>query len=157
MPYRIAFIKPFEFMFLWVRRETWTGSGRAVYCGPMNDTLNLSKIRKAQQKFVSEREWEPFHTPKNLAMALAGESGELLEIFQWLSQEQSKAVMGNPGKAREVRDELADILFYLVRLAEKLDVDLEEAFWDKMKQNAEKYPVHLARGTAKKYTEYSTD
>ena len=116
--------------------------------------IPLKKIIDYQRKFVKARDWETFHTPKNLSMALSGEAGELVEIFQWLSQEESLLVKNNKVKREMLSDELADIFFYLLRLADKLEIDLESAFWKKMKKNAKKYPVKLARGSAKKYNEY---
>ena len=114
------------------------------------DTLN--ELRDAQRAFAAERDWEQFHTPKNLAMALAAEAGELLEPFLWLTPEQS----ANPdGQARQaIREELADVLLYLVRLADRLDVDLAAAARDKLARNAEKYPVAQVRGKAAKYDAY---
>ena len=117
------------------------------------DQLNVAAMLKLQRTFVNEREWKKFHTPKNLSMALAGEAAELMEIFQWLSQAESKAVMKNAAKAKAVAHELADVFYYLLRLADILGVNLEAAFWEKMKHNKVKYPVKLARGNAKKYNE----
>jgi dihydroxy-acid dehydratase len=90
---------------------------------------------------------------ENLSMALVGEAAELMEIFQWLSQTESRNVMKNPAKAEAVAHELADVLYYLLRLSDVLGVDLQKAFWQKMRHNQEKYPVKLARGNAKKYNE----
>jgi len=101
---------------------------------------------------VAERDWEQFHNPKNLVMALAGEVGELTEIFQWLTSEESAAAMRDEGRAGEIRDELADVFAYLIRLADVLNVDLERAFTEKMVKNARKYPVETARSKAAKYT-----
>jgi NTP pyrophosphatase (non-canonical NTP hydrolase) len=115
--------------------------------------LDLEKIYEYQRAFVKEREWDQFHTPKNLAMALAGEAGELLEIFQWLTVEESREVMKDARKAEAVRHEISDILFYLFRLADKLGVDLDDAFWEKQRLNAARYPADKVRGTARKYTE----
>ena len=86
-------------------------------------------------------------------MALAGEAAELMEIFQWLSESESKTVMRNPAKAKAVAHELADVFYYLLRITDVLGVDLEKAFWQKMHLNQKKYPVKLARGNAKKYNE----
>lgn len=116
-------------------------------------TMTLTSLQQALAQFAVEREWEQFHTPKNLTMALAGESGELLEIFQWLTPEQSAAVMQDSERAVQVREEMADVLAYLLRLADVLDVDLEQALSDKIEKNRRKYPVHLARGKADKYTQ----
>lgn len=107
------------------------------------------------RRFAQERDWDQFHTPKNLVMALSGEVGELNELFQWLTPEQSRTLMDNPAKAEAVRDELADVLSYCLRLADQLGVDLEAALVAKMAKNASKYPVHLAKGSAAKYTELS--
>ncbi|MSP18164.1 MAG: nucleotide pyrophosphohydrolase [Bdellovibrionales bacterium] len=115
--------------------------------------FNLNKLLKLQRKFVKDREWDVFHTPKNLTMALAGEVGELVEIFQWLTPEESFEVMKSPKTCQEIQHELADILYYTLRLADRLDVDLEKALIEKLKQNAKRYPVKLAKGNAKKYTE----
>jgi dCTP diphosphatase len=113
--------------------------------------LDLPGILERLRGFVRERDWEQFHTPKNLAMALAAETGELLEIFQWLTEAEARAVMG--GKGLAVREELADIFVYLLRLADVLEVDLESAVDHKLARNAAKYPVELAKGSARKYTE----
>jgi NTP pyrophosphatase (non-canonical NTP hydrolase) len=115
--------------------------------------MTLTSLQQALAQFAVEREWEQFHTPKNLAMALAGESGELLEIFQWLTPEQSARVMQEADRGEQVREEMADILAYLLRLADVLDVDLEKALTEKIEKNRHKYPVHLARGRADKYTQ----
>jgi NTP pyrophosphatase (non-canonical NTP hydrolase) len=115
--------------------------------------LNISKIQAFQRRFVRERDWEKFHTPKNLAMALAGEAGELVELFQWLTPEESTRLTDQPQKAQALRHEMADILFYLLRLADQFGIDLETAIWEKLEENARKYPVELSKGHATKYTE----
>jgi dCTP diphosphatase len=102
-------------------------------------------------EFAAERDWERFHSPKNLAMALAAESGELLEHFQWLTEAQSAALP--PEELEAVALELADIQLYLVRLADRLGIDLLAAAHRKIGLNAEKYPIEKARGHARKYTE----
>ncbi len=110
---------------------------------------SLLELRDAMRRFAAEREWERFHTPKNLAMALSGEAGELIEHFQWLTPEQSASL---PGAARdEVALELADVLLYLVRLADVLDIDLAAAARRKIEINDRRYPVERARGRADKY------
>lgn len=106
------------------------------------------------RKFAADRDWNQFHDPKNLAMALVVEAGELVEIFQWMTPEQSRAVMEDQTKAVAVREELADVFAYLLRLADLLGVSLNEALEEKLIINAEKYPIDLARGHAKKYTEF---
>jgi NTP pyrophosphatase (non-canonical NTP hydrolase) len=100
--------------------------------------------------FAQDRDWEQFHTPKNLAMALSVEAAELLELFQWLTPEQSYTVTTIPAEAQRVREELADILLYLVRLADILGVDLDAAVEAKLAVNARKYPVEVSRGNATK-------
>lgn len=117
--------------------------------------MNLADTMERLRRFAQERDWDQFHTPKNLVMALSGEVGELNELFQWLTPDQSRSLMDNPVKAEAVRDELADILSYCLRLADQLGVDLEAALVAKMAKNASKYPVHLAKGSAAKYTELS--
>ncbi|MGW1728149.1 nucleotide pyrophosphohydrolase [Streptomyces sp. NPDC002306] len=114
--------------------------------------MTIRDLQAALAHFTRERDWEQFHTPKNLTMALARESGELLEIFQWLTPQQSTQIMQDDAHALQVREEMADILAYLVRLADVLDVDLEQALAQKIEANGRKYPVYLARGRADKYT-----
>jgi NTP pyrophosphatase (non-canonical NTP hydrolase) len=104
------------------------------------------------RKFATERDWDQFHLPKNLAIALSVEAAELLEHFQWMPDQESAALPA--GKRAKVREELADVLLYLIRLADKLDINLVSAATDKMAVNAKKYPVHKARGTSKKYTDF---
>ena len=113
------------------------------------DRNDLDALRDAQREFAAERDWEQFHTPKNLAAALAVEAAELLEPFQWLTAEQSAAL--SPEQRAAVREEMADVLLYLVRLADKLDVDLIAAARDKIGRNAHKYPVERSKGSARKY------
>ncbi|HRP96584.1 MAG TPA: nucleotide pyrophosphohydrolase [Rhodocyclaceae bacterium] len=115
----------------------------------MNDDDTLRVIRDALRRFAAERDWERFHTPKNLAMALAGEAGEVIEHFQWLSAEESLA-LPEPERAA-VALELADVLFYLVRLADVMQIDLADAAQRKLVLNAERYPAEKARGRATKY------
>jgi len=111
----------------------------------------LTQLRDALRQFAAERDWDQFHSPKNLASALSVEAAELLERFQWLTEEQSRQLP--PTELARVREEMADVLNYLVRLADKLDVNLLEAAREKMKINEQKYPVDKARGHAKKYSE----
>ena len=116
--------------------------------------ISLGKIQEFQRQFSAERDWDQFHTPKNLAMALIGESAELSEIFQWLTAEQSLELK-QPGRQKTaVEEELADVFFYVARLADILEIDLEKAVWQKLEKNAKKYPVEKAKGNAKKYTEW---
>ena len=103
--------------------------------------LSLDPLHATLQAFVRARGWEQYHSPKNLAMALTGEVGELVEIFQWLTEEESRSVATHPATAEAVRDELADVLIYLVELAAALNVDLNEAVTAKIAKNALKYPA----------------
>lgn len=112
---------------------------------------SLFTLREKLRSFAEERDWDQFHVPKNLAIALSVEASELLEHFQWLSEEDSKHLAS--AQLENVRHEMADVLLYLVRLADKLDVDLLEAALHKMELNAKKYPADKARGSSKKYTE----
>ena len=102
--------------------------------------INTKPLEAALQKFADERHWQQYHSPKNLAMALTGEVGELVEIFQWLDEKASHTVATDPATAQAVRDELADVLLYLLRLSSVLGVDLDAAVRDKMARNALKYP-----------------
>jgi NTP pyrophosphatase (non-canonical NTP hydrolase) len=118
---------------------------------PPDRAHGLSQLRDALRDFAAERDWDQFHSPKNLASALSVEAAELLECFQWLTEEQSRNL--SPEQLAHVREEMADVLNYLVRLADKLDVNLLEAARDKIRQNALKYPADKARGSMKKYSE----
>ena len=109
-------------------------------------------LRDKLRIFVAERDWDQFHSPKNLAMALSVEASELMEHFQWLTEAESRSLA--PEKLAAVRDEMADVLVYLVRLADKLDVDLLDAAAKKIAKNAEKYPAAKVRGSMKKYSDY---
>ncbi len=110
---------------------------------------SLEALRARLAHFAGERDWDQFHNPKNLAMALAGEAGELLEHFQWLTFEQAANL---PRETRaEVAMEAADVLLFLVRLCDKLDIDLAAAAEKKLALNAKKYPVEKSRGRATKY------
>lgn len=109
----------------------------------------LEALRDALRAFAAERDWDQFHTPKNLAAALSVEAAELLEPFQWLTAEESARL--TPEQLAAVREEMADVLLYLVRLADRLDVDLIAAARDKMRANALKYPVERSKGSARKY------
>jgi dCTP diphosphatase len=115
---------------------------------PLIDVKGLSEALAA---FAAERDWNQYHSPKNLVMALTGEVGELSEIFQWLTEKDSKSVATNPDTATAVREELADVTLYLVRLAFVLGVDLNEAVTQKLQKNATKYPAGKAYGSHKKY------
>lgn len=108
-------------------------------------------LRDALRRFAAERDWDQYHSPKNLAAALCVEAGELLEHFQWLTEDASKSL--STEQLCKVNEEMADVLLYLVRLADKLNVNLLDAAKKKIELNARKYPAGKARGTSRKYTE----
>jgi dCTP diphosphatase len=112
---------------------------------------SLAELAIRLREFAAERNWDQFHSPKNLAMALSVEISELMEHFQWLTEEQSSALP--PEKLQQVREEIGDVLIYLTRLADKLGIDPSEAAFEKLEVNLVKYPADKARGSAKKYTE----
>ena len=106
----------------------------------MTKLLETQPLEEALLQFARERDWERYHAPRNLLLALVGEVGELAEIFQWLTEAQAAEVMQHPDTARHVREEMADVMMYLVRLASVLGVDLDAAVRDKLVLNARKYP-----------------
>jgi NTP pyrophosphatase (non-canonical NTP hydrolase) len=112
----------------------------------------LTELQRRLAAFATARDWDQFHSPKNLAMALSVEAAELLEEFQWLTEEQSRAL--DSERRERVRLEMADVLIYLLRLADKLGVDLQSAATDKIALNELKYPADRVRGSSRKYTEY---
>ncbi len=113
---------------------------------------SLEELRQRLALFAKVRDWEQFHNPKNLSMALIGEAAELVEHFQWLTAEQSEQL--SPEKFDEVRLELADILIYLIRIADRMNVDLISAAQDKVEINERRYPQEKVRGSAKRAEEY---
>jgi len=113
--------------------------------------LSLESLKRELREFAADRNWDQFHSPKNLVSALAVEAAELLEPFQWLTEEQSKAL--SPEKLQAVRKEIADVLIYVIRLADKLDIDILQAARDKIVENATRYPVEKAKGSIQKYTD----
>jgi NTP pyrophosphatase (non-canonical NTP hydrolase) len=113
---------------------------------------SLAALAARLREFAAERDWEQFHSPKNLAMALVAEAGELAAEFQWMTEAQSQTP--DAAQLARIRAECADVLNYLVRLADKLDIDLIAAANDKIADNARRYPADKVRGNSKKYTEY---
>lgn len=113
---------------------------------------SLAELNQRLLEFARRRDWEQFHSPKNLAMALAGESGELLEHFQWITEQASESLPAE--KKQAVAQELADILIYLIRLGERLDIDLVAAAWQKIDLNEARYPVDRVRGDARRAEDY---
>jgi dCTP diphosphatase len=121
---------------------------------PVQERLPIMAIEKLKlklRKFAKERNWDQFHSPKNLTMALAGETGELLELFQWLKEEETQASRLSKSDLIRVKEEMADVYIYLILLADKLDVDLDKEADKKIKQNKKKYPVKLSKNNAVKY------
>ncbi|MBL4682107.1 MAG: nucleotide pyrophosphohydrolase [Pseudomonadales bacterium] len=112
---------------------------------------SLQDLKQELQKFAAVRQWDQFHSPKNLVMALSGEVGELTEHFQWLSEDQSSSLDDKTHTA--VAEEIADVQIYLIRLADKLDIDIIQAAKGKILSNAVKYPIEKFKGSAKKYTD----
>jgi len=113
---------------------------------PLDDQTTLSELRTLVERFVSERGWQPFHSPKNLSASISIEAAELLEIFQWLTIQQSCQVASSPDTLQHVREELADVLIYCLSLANALDIDVSSAIKAKMRHNETRYPVGAAHG-----------
>jgi dCTP diphosphatase len=116
---------------------------------------SIQQLRDALRAFAAERDWDQFHSPKNLSMALTVEAGELQEHFQWLTEEASRALVGDELAA--VGAEMADVFIYLVRLADKLGVDLLQAAAAKLEVNGRRYPAEKVRGSARKYREFKAE
>lgn len=112
----------------------------------------LLDLKARLAAFARARDWEQFHSPKNLAMALVVEAGELVEQLQWLTEEQTYTLTAEQRAA--VTDEVADVLLYLIRFADRAQIDIEQAAWDKIAKNEAKYPADQVRGSARKYTDY---
>lgn len=115
--------------------------------------IDAEKLHNEIEKFITDRDWDQFHSVKNLSMALSVETSELVELFQWMTEEKSNQLKDDPALMEKVRDEVADIFFFLMRISAKADINLESALLAKLKKNAEKYPVDKSHGTSKKYTE----
>jgi dCTP diphosphatase len=115
--------------------------------------IDIQQINERLEAFAQDREWNQFHSIKNLAMALGAEAGELLEILQWLTEDQSNAIKDSPKEKTKLEEEVADIFIYLCRIAYKANINLEQAVNKKIELNAKKYPTEIAKGSAKKYSE----
>jgi dCTP diphosphatase len=127
---------------------------QATGMAALNDSATtLAELKKRVLAFVRERDWEQFHSPKNLSMALATEAGELMEHFLWATPEQSRAVVADSIKRGKIADELADVVIYAIEFANATGLDISAAIEAKMVANAKKYPVEKAKGRADKYTE----
>lgn len=127
-------------------------TGAAANDGGMSDsTTTVQELKDLMRAFVAEREWEPYHDLKNLAMAIGVEVGELMDHFRWVQNREAGRVMEDPRSAREVRHELADVAMLLLEFAQAAGIDLSEAVREKMELNRRKYPVEKARGKATKH------
>jgi NTP pyrophosphatase (non-canonical NTP hydrolase) len=113
---------------------------------------DIKSIQDNVNRFAEERDWNKFHSPKNLSMALSIEAAELMEHFQWLTEEESYQL--TPKTYKQVKDEIADVQVYLARIADKLNIDIFDAVTEKMVKNEKKYPIEKSYGSARKYTEY---
>ncbi|HVS51374.1 MAG TPA: nucleotide pyrophosphohydrolase [Opitutaceae bacterium] len=118
-----------------------------------DSATTLAELKTRVLAFVRERDWEQFHSPKNLSMALAAEAGELMEHFLWATPEQSRTIAAEPAKRGKIADELADVVIYALEFANATGLDIAAAIEAKMAANAKKYPVEKAKGRADKYTE----
>lgn len=118
----------------------------------MSDDDTLMKMQLAVRKFCTDREWDQFHNPKDMALSLTLEATEVLEHFQWKNEQEIKEYLAQ--HKSEVADEIIDVLYWVLRMSDRLDIDLKAAFEKKMNENNEKYPVHKARGNHKKHTEH---
>ncbi|XP_066433740.1 dCTP pyrophosphatase 1 [Eleutherodactylus coqui] len=127
----------------------------AEFC--FSDSPSMEEIRRLQSRFTAERDWNKFHQPRSLLLALVGEVGELAELFQWKGEVLEGLPDWTPSQKESVQHELSDVLIYLLELAEKCHVDLPRAVLAKMELNAKKYPIERVQGSAKKYTEYSEE
>ena len=118
-----------------------------------DSATTLAQLKDRILAFARERDWEQFHSPKNLSMALAAEAGELMEHFLWASSEQSSTVVRDPAKRQKIADELADVIIYALEFANTTGLDVAASIEVKMAANAKKYPVEKAKGRADKYTD----
>jgi NTP pyrophosphatase (non-canonical NTP hydrolase) len=119
-----------------------------------NSNITLQEIKNKIKQFVKERDWEKYHSPKNLSMSIAIEAAELMEHFQWLTIEQSKRLLKNEKKRTEIEDELADIAIFILDFCNLFNIDIEKSILKKLNKSAKKYPASLVKGKAHKYTYY---
>ncbi len=116
--------------------------------------ITLQEIKARIKQFIKERDWEQFHSPKNLSMSISIEAAELMEHFQWLTTEQSKKLLKKENKRTEIEDELADIAIYIIDFCNLFGIDIERSIIKKLEKTARKYPTNLVRGKIHKYTYY---
>lgn len=113
----------------------------------------MAQLKAKVQKFCEERDWDQFHSIKDLAIALSIESSELLELFRWLTLEEQNKMLSSPLQKEIIEDELSDVFFFVLRISQKFDIDLEKALSKKIQKNAEKYPIEKSKGVATKYNQ----
>lgn len=118
-----------------------------------DENTTVNELKKIVQKFCEDRDWDQFHNPKDLVIGVATEACELLELFLWQPTEEATEILSDKLKNERVREELADVLYFVLRFAQKNGIDLSKILAEKIKKNEEKYPVEKARGSDKKYTE----
>ena len=119
----------------------------------MDNSTNIQEIKEKIKKFISERDWEKFHHPKELAISLSLEAAELLELFQWKEKQSLEDLKKDKELMRKLKEELADIMIYAIDVANYTDIDISDAIIEKLKKNAEKYPLEKSKGSNKKYNE----
>jgi NTP pyrophosphatase (non-canonical NTP hydrolase) len=119
-----------------------------------DSTTRIIELKQMVQRFSDERDWDKFHSAKDLAIGIVTEASELLEIFRFKSEDDIRALFGDNASAQKVKDELADVFYFSLRLAQKYNIDISEALRAKIEQNAKKYPVKKAKGSNKKYSEF---
>ncbi|MDD5173481.1 MAG: nucleotide pyrophosphohydrolase [Candidatus Omnitrophica bacterium] len=119
-----------------------------------DDLTTIDHLKKKLAKFVKDRDWAQYHSPKNLSMSIAIEAAELMEVFQWANIEESHKILKNKKKLEDIKDELADIAMFVMEFCNMFDIDLSSAVLKKLKKNAKKYPTQLVKGKTHKYTYY---
>jgi NTP pyrophosphatase (non-canonical NTP hydrolase) len=119
----------------------------------MDEKQTIQELKDYIQSFCADRDWDQFHSPKELAIGISTEAGELLDHFRFKTRDQMSAMMEDASRKEEISDELADVFFFVLRFAQKNDIDLSQAFFNKMEKNAKKYSVEEFKGSNKKYTE----
>ena len=119
-----------------------------------DNTTTVLQLKRKLAKFVKDRDWEQYHSPKNLSMSIAIEAAELMEMFQWATVEESHRILNDKKKLEAIKDELADIALFVLEFCNVFDIDLSSAILNKLKKNSKKYPAELAKGKSHKYTYY---
>jgi len=120
----------------------------------MDSETTLQDLKNEVKKFCEERDWDKYHNPKDLSIGIITEASELLEHFRFKSEDEAKAFLDDEIKKEAISDELADILFFVLRLAQKYDIDLAISVSRKLEKNKKKYPIEKSKGSNKKYTEF---